>query len=200
MARSTACSTPIPIPIGSATRAYSYRSSAVAPDDDDDDNEECPISPGRESSGSSSPLSPPSPLAAIVEPIREVLEDMRQQRMSLCQSLRQYIFVHLVVVVGAFGIVDEVKAELDEQGVHSPIYQDTYAPPNVQVSPARLSLPQVVSQPIEASLEDKHTITVANLAQFDAEGGMYTLGKRGSIKRKLRSVGSGTDEGPRSHN
>jgi len=74
------------------------------------------------------------------------------------------------------------------------------APPNVQVSPARLSLPQVVSQPIEASLEDKHTITVANLAQFDAEGGMYTLGKRGSIKRKLRSVGSGTDEGPRSHN
>ncbi len=57
-----------------------------------------------------------------------------------------------------------------------------------------------MSQPIEASLEDKHTITVANLAQFNAEGGMYALGKRGSVKRKLRSVGSSTDQGPRSHN
>ncbi|KAF8330396.1 protein-tyrosine phosphatase-like protein [Cantharellus anzutake] len=97
--------------------------------------------------------SPPSPLSTIAEPIREVLEDMRQQRMSLCQSLRQYVFVHLAVVVGALEIVDEINAELVERGVH-------------------------------------------NLSRhFNAEGGLYRLGNRASIKRKQPSIGSLTDEG-----
>ncbi|KAF8309996.1 hypothetical protein DL93DRAFT_2046705, partial [Clavulina sp. PMI_390] len=37
-------------------------------------------------------------LNGIDEPIRQVLEDMREQRMSLCQTLRQYVFVHLAVL------------------------------------------------------------------------------------------------------
>lgn len=52
---------------------------------------------------------PASPLAAMDEPIREVLEDMREQRMSLCQSLRQYVFVHRAVVEGVLAMVDEEK-------------------------------------------------------------------------------------------
>lgn len=57
----------------------------------------------REDSGDSSP----PPLSTYDEPIREVLEDMRQQRMSLCQSLRQYVFVHRAIIEGALAIVDE---------------------------------------------------------------------------------------------
>ena len=36
----------------------------------------------------------PTPLAEMNEPIRAILEDMRQQRMSLCQTLRQYVFAY----------------------------------------------------------------------------------------------------------
>jgi len=50
--------------------------------------------------------SPPM-LSSFAEPIREVLEDMREQRMSLCQSLRQYVFAHRAIVKGALDLVDE---------------------------------------------------------------------------------------------
>ena len=49
----------------------------------------------------------PPPLSTLEEPIRQILEDMREQRMSLCQSLRQYVFVHNAIIVGALQIVDE---------------------------------------------------------------------------------------------
>ncbi|CAE6536824.1 unnamed protein product [Rhizoctonia solani] len=57
---------------------------------------------------------PVSPLASMDEPIREVLEDMREQRMSLCQSLRQYVFVHRAVVEGVLAMVDENKKRQGE--------------------------------------------------------------------------------------
>ncbi|KAI0960931.1 hypothetical protein AcV7_000170 [Taiwanofungus camphoratus] len=52
--------------------------------------------------------SPPL-LSTYDEPIRRVVEDMREQRMSLCQSLRQYVFVHRAVIEGALMIVDEER-------------------------------------------------------------------------------------------
>ncbi|KAG8729229.1 hypothetical protein FRC12_021163 [Ceratobasidium sp. 428] len=52
-----------------------------------------------------------SPLNSMDEPIREVLEDMREQRMSLCQSLRQYVFVHRAVVEGVLAMVDDQRAK-----------------------------------------------------------------------------------------
>jgi len=54
-------------------------------------------------------------LSTLSEPIREVLEDMREQRMSLCQSLRQYVFAHRVILEGALEIVDEEKELLRQQ-------------------------------------------------------------------------------------
>lgn len=54
-------------------------------------------------------------LSTLREPIREVLEDIREQRMSLCQSLRQYVFVHRVILEGALEIVDEEKEFLRRQ-------------------------------------------------------------------------------------
>ncbi|PCH33038.1 hypothetical protein WOLCODRAFT_147143 [Wolfiporia cocos MD-104 SS10] len=53
-------------------------------------------------------LSPPL-LSTYDEPIRRVVEDMREQRMSLCQSLRQYVFVHRAVIEGALMVVDEER-------------------------------------------------------------------------------------------
>lgn len=55
-----------------------------------------------------SAASPPFP-SSMTQPIREVLEDMREQRMSLCQSLRQYVFVHRAVIEGTLQLVDEIK-------------------------------------------------------------------------------------------
>ncbi|KAG0696286.1 hypothetical protein DFH29DRAFT_211407 [Suillus ampliporus] len=51
----------------------------------------------------------PSPLMAHANPIWTVVQDMREQRMSLCQSLRQYVFVHAAVIEGALMMVDEER-------------------------------------------------------------------------------------------
>lgn len=54
-------------------------------------------------------LSSPTPLSSFEEPIWQVVHDMREQRMSLCQSLRQYVFVHAAIIEGALMIVDEER-------------------------------------------------------------------------------------------
>jgi hypothetical protein len=46
-------------------------------------------------------------LSTLDEPIHRVIEDMREQRMSLCQSLRQYVFVHRAVIEGVLMLIDE---------------------------------------------------------------------------------------------
>ncbi|OCH89842.1 hypothetical protein OBBRIDRAFT_777960 [Obba rivulosa] len=76
--------------------------------------------------------SSPPLLSTYDEPIRRVIEDMREQRMSLCQSLRQYVFVHRAIIEGALMIVDEEKAmerEAMEQAMEerAHISKDAYA-------------------------------------------------------------------------
>ncbi len=46
-------------------------------------------------------------LTSFEDPVWEVVQDMREQRMSLCQSLRQYVFVHAAIIEGALMVVDE---------------------------------------------------------------------------------------------
>ncbi|KAG9314716.1 hypothetical protein JVU11DRAFT_5525 [Chiua virens] len=60
-------------------------------------------------------LSPPL-ISSFEEPICMVIQDMREQRMSLCQSLRQYVFVHAAVIEGALRIVDEERELLGSGG------------------------------------------------------------------------------------
>jgi protein-tyrosine phosphatase len=54
-------------------------------------------------------LNLPALLSSFEEPIWEVVQDMREQRMSLCQSLRQYVFVHAAIIEGALMIIDEER-------------------------------------------------------------------------------------------
>lgn len=51
----------------------------------------------------------PLMLSDLDEPVRRVVEDMREQRMSLCQSLRQYVFVHRAILEGVLQLVDEER-------------------------------------------------------------------------------------------
>jgi len=51
----------------------------------------------------------PPLLSTFEEPIWEVVQDMREQRMSLCQSLRQYVFVHAAVIEGSLMVLDEER-------------------------------------------------------------------------------------------
>lgn len=51
----------------------------------------------------------PPLLSSFEEPILDVVQDMREQRMSLCQSLRQYVFVHAAVIEGSLMVLDEEK-------------------------------------------------------------------------------------------
>lgn len=69
----------------------------------------------------------PPLLSTFGEPIRRILEDMREQRMSLCQSLRQYVFVHRAIIEGSLMIVDEER----ERGKEAKFRQhfDAHAPP-----------------------------------------------------------------------
>jgi tyrosine-protein phosphatase 2/3 len=64
-------------------------------------------------------VSPPV-LSTYNEPIRRVIEDMREQRMSLCQSLRQYVFVHRAIIEGALRIVDQEKRRAERDITHQP--------------------------------------------------------------------------------
>ncbi|KAI0736049.1 hypothetical protein C8Q76DRAFT_714283 [Earliella scabrosa] len=84
------------------------------------------VDKGASDSGESSPplreprrlhddASPPL-LSTYDEPIRRVIEDMREQRMSLCQSLRQYVFVHRAIIEGALMVVDEEKRRARKAG------------------------------------------------------------------------------------
>jgi len=58
-------------------------------------------------------------LSTLDEPIHRVIEDMREQRMSLCQSLRQYVFVHRAVIEGVLMLVDE------ERMVYGKVWKDS---------------------------------------------------------------------------
>ncbi|KAG2740922.1 hypothetical protein P692DRAFT_20880958 [Suillus brevipes Sb2] len=51
----------------------------------------------------------PVPLMSHTNLIWMIVQDVREQRMSLCQSLRQYVFVHAAVIEGALMMVDEER-------------------------------------------------------------------------------------------
>ncbi|PPQ98874.1 hypothetical protein CVT24_003505 [Panaeolus cyanescens] len=83
--------------------------------------------------GSKTPIS----LSSFDEPIWEVIQDMREQRMSLCQSLRQYVFVHAAIVEGTLMILDEERDIAGGLRPHDSHPTQCDADPTPSVSPTK---------------------------------------------------------------
>ncbi|KZT22083.1 hypothetical protein NEOLEDRAFT_1244100 [Neolentinus lepideus HHB14362 ss-1] len=144
--------------------------------------------------------SPPL-LSSYKDPIRTVVEDIREQRMSLCQSLRQYVFVHRAIIEGALRLVDEEKASYPEDSERDRGRSDTerhtvrkdVAPTSHLLSPApthAASMPQGMPHRLATlqSSPTKHK-RLASPTELIKEGkeGQLRLAKRPSMKRKAPS-------------
>lgn len=91
----------------------------------------------------------PLPLSSSKDPIWDMIQDMREQRMSLCQSLRQYVFVHKAIIEGALMILDEEKGSannadafastIDMSRVRDRVIQPRTAPSRFSSQPTRSS-------------------------------------------------------------
>lgn len=105
----------------------------------------------------------PPLLSTFGEPIRRILEDMREQRMSLCQSLRQYVFVHRAIIEGSLMIVDEEK-EREKEARYMRKFEDP------RVLPKRPSLSEVrhTASSTEKALSPKDTILAVQPMRFSS--------------------------------
>jgi len=155
----------------------------------------------------------PPPLSSFDDPIWEVVQDMREQRMSLCQSLRQYVFVHAAIIEGSLMVLDEEKeiAEgLKPRGLNDSVGNSSpttaasedfqsHSPPSTSAKLASYNrgLPQSYSHPYSsheiASTASSSSLSIGKrgaspteLTKEDVEGALM-LSKRPSIKRKQRS-------------
>ncbi|KAF8912886.1 hypothetical protein CPB84DRAFT_1841330 [Gymnopilus junonius] len=131
----------------------------------------------------------PPPLTSFEDPIWEVVHDMREQRMSLCQSLRQYVFVHAAIIEGALMVVDEEKeiaAGLRPRTVYPEASREASTTPyQVHRQPARPYDTTSVASTSSLSL-GKRGASPTELNKESKQGNVL-LSKRPSIKRKQRS-------------
>ncbi|KAK0446459.1 uncharacterized protein EV420DRAFT_1570684 [Desarmillaria tabescens] len=131
---------------------------------------------------------PDSPrlLSTYDEPLWEVIQDMREQRMSLCQSLRQYVFVHAAVIEGALMVVDEEKEALGVDNVEKMIHQQNSST-HSKAMPS--SGPVFVYNDILTASSSSHGKRGASPTELLKEDktGELRMSKRPSIKRKQRS-------------
>ncbi|KAH9046455.1 hypothetical protein EDB84DRAFT_1674108 [Lactarius hengduanensis] len=142
-------------------------------------------------------------LSTLDEPIHRVIEDMREQRMSLCQSLRQYVFVHRAVIEGVLILMDE------ERKLYGRTWKDTDLEELSKLVSARL--PTAPAEPATtsesgsgpmrsgssggeegkssmgvSSSQGKRRASPTELPKEDRRGDMR-MSKRPSIKRVQRS-------------
>ncbi|KAJ6626986.1 hypothetical protein B0H10DRAFT_1997537 [Mycena sp. CBHHK59/15] len=130
----------------------------------------------------------PTRLSALEDPIWEVVQDMREQRMSLCQSLRQYVFVHAAIIEGALMVVDEERV----RGGHT--WRPAVPPPprrpaaSARTRPLGLTLLPSWDDGASGTLSTgKRLASPTELLKEDKKGEIV-LSKRPSIKRKQPSM------------
>ena len=130
-------------------------------------------------------VSPPA-LSTYEEPVWQVIQDMREQRMSLCQSLRQYVFVHAALIEGALMLVDEMR---EAQGKGSPGSSGGSA--RMKTYYGKVGFATQMSGSSEVSLSSgsgkgKRGASPTELPKEDKKGGV-SMAKRPSMKRKPSS-------------
>ena len=144
----------------------------------------------------------PRNLTSFEDPILAVVQDMREQRMSLCQSLRQYVFVHAAIIEGALMVLDDERTI--KNGLAMPVPRTTshsvpipdVCPPPFQgnsshhrtpsPSPSASSLRSVVqlhSSGTASPTPNKRGASPTELLKED-KAGEVMLSKRPSLKRK----------------
>jgi hypothetical protein len=117
-------------------------------------------------------VTPPN-LTSFEDPIWEVVQDMREQRMSLCQTLRQYVFVHAAVIEGALMVLDDEK--MVKNGLTMPVPRTT--------SPASSLRSVVSSDNTSLTASIKRGASPTELLKENKAGDVM-LSKRPSVKRK----------------
>ncbi|KAG7450794.1 uncharacterized protein BT62DRAFT_962637 [Guyanagaster necrorhizus] len=128
----------------------------------------------------------PRLLSSCDEPLWEIVQDMREQRMSLCQSLRQYVFVHAAVIEGALMVVDEEKEALGAENVEKMIRQrNGLNHSNAVPSSGPVFVYNDILTPGSSS-HGKRGASPTELLKEDKMGELR-MSKRPSIKRKQRS-------------
>lgn len=154
-----------------------------------------------------------SPLALSIFkiPLLEVVQDMREQRMSLCQSLRQYVFVHAVVIEGALMILDDEnekdgiprkrprrksksrrkRKSVPKKGVVDEVMSDITSKTDVSsVTSSTYSKADNGGSISTGTSSNKRQASPTELPQEDKKGGLL-LHKKPSLKRKQ---GTSSDE------
>ncbi|KAL5495762.1 PTP2 [Sanghuangporus weigelae] len=127
--------------------------------------------------------SPPL-LSSLEEPLRQILEDMREQRMSLCQSLRQYVFVHNAIIEGALVVAEQEQKRL---GLDIREVFDPDSPPLIPTEPSK--------SPIH--MTGKRGASPTELPKEDKKGDV-ALAKRPSVKRGKSLSGGESSSSPAS--
>jgi len=117
-------------------------------------------------------VTPPN-LTSFEDPIWEVVQDMREQRMSLCQTLRQYVFVHAAIIEGALMVLDDEK--MVKNGLAMPVPRST--------SPASSLRSVVPSDTTSLNASNKRGASPTELLKENKAGDVM-LSKRPSMKRK----------------
>jgi len=116
-------------------------------------------------------LTPPF-LTSFDDPVWEVVQDMREQRMSLCQSLRQYVFVHAAIIEGALMVLDEEKE-----------IADGLIPRNPSLSNSTCSRETIA--PHSLSPSSHHHAHHANMNDASSASSVAFTGKRGASPTEL---------------
>ncbi|KAF8167877.1 hypothetical protein B0H34DRAFT_792552 [Crassisporium funariophilum] len=147
--------------------------------------------------------SPPA-LTTFDDPIWEVVQDMREQRMSLCQSLRQYVFVHAAIIEGSLMVLDEERDIAEGSALRKGSPSADKRPRNTHFSSSsssearrsrspsvssRRRAPHFCSSDTASITSNKRGASPTELLKED-KAGEVMLSKRPSIKRKHRSGNS----------
>ena len=139
----------------------------------------------------------PLDLTSFEEPILEVVQDMREQRMSLCQTLRQYVFVHAAIIEGALMVLDDER--MIKNGLAMPVPRTSHSVPTPDVRPSLFQsnlshrTPSPSASPlrsVQSHSSDTASLTLNKRGASPTEllkedkAGEVMLSKRPSVKRK----------------